>query len=243
VPNPYIVGTKLDPETRQPIYETVNVRETPITIAVITGDVVQNLRSALDHLAYHLVWVGIGRQPTGREARDISFPIIDTESPTEYETARERKVMGMRKDAIEAIDALKPYKGGDDLLWPLHKLNNIDKHRMLITVGSAYRSANLTPLIERNINIEALWPTDDNPVFPDLPDLFYRVVDRRFPLKAGYELWRGAPDEQVNQKMKFIFEVAFGESGIIEGKPLLETLQQMTELVDNIIAGFKPLLA
>ena len=38
----------------------------------------------------------------------------------------------MSKAAIAAIDALKPYRGGDDLLWQLHRLENVDKHRVLI---------------------------------------------------------------------------------------------------------------
>ena len=51
----------------------------------------------------------------------------------------------MRKDAVDAIDAIKPYKGGNDTLWRLHGLNNIDKHRLLITVGLAYRFQSVTP--------------------------------------------------------------------------------------------------
>jgi len=34
-------------------------------------------------------------------------------------------------------------KGGNDVLWQLHELNNVDKHRLILTVGSAVRSTDL----------------------------------------------------------------------------------------------------
>jgi hypothetical protein len=52
----------------------VSVRDTPVGVAALTGDVLNNLRSALDHLAYQLVLVGTGDvAPTWR----VYFPIAD----------------------------------------------------------------------------------------------------------------------------------------------------------------------
>ena len=42
--------------------------------------------------------------------------------------------------------------------------------------------------------------------------------------------------------MDFTCEIAFNESGICEGEPLLETLHGMAQLVDNLISDFLPLL-
>src|SRR5207253_1434562 len=120
--NPYVVGTKREPQTRKLIYYVESVSATPITIPAIASDMLQNLRSALDHLAYQLILAG-GAIPS----RQTCFPIFDTE--TGYRTMDSRKVMGMQQHAIQAIDALKPYQGGNDVLWLLHRLNNVDKHR------------------------------------------------------------------------------------------------------------------
>ena len=57
---PYTISTKNDLQTRKLIYYVADVRSVPLSIAAITGDVIQNLRSALDHLAYELVVVGTG---------------------------------------------------------------------------------------------------------------------------------------------------------------------------------------
>src|SRR5271168_2992434 len=91
------------------------------------GDIIHNLRSALDHLACQLVWVGSGEEPSRR----VYFPIA--KDATTYEGEKARKVEGMCPKAIKAIDALKPYKGGNDALWRIHELDNIDKHRTLFT--------------------------------------------------------------------------------------------------------------
>lgn len=97
------------------------------------GDIVHNLRSALDHLAYQLVLVG---SPGIEPSRRIEFPIA--KDLATYKAEKARKVEGMRADAIAAIDSLKPYKDGNPHLWRIHELDNIDKHRTLFTVGIDY---------------------------------------------------------------------------------------------------------
>jgi hypothetical protein len=101
----------------------------------LAGDIVHNLRAALDHLAQQLALIGC---PTlsQKELRGIEFPIAETLA--KYESDKARKVKGMRPEAIEAIDNLRPYKGGNDSLWQLHALDNIDKHRSLFTFGTDF---------------------------------------------------------------------------------------------------------
>ena len=144
----------------------------------------------------------------------------------------------MRPDAIKVIDAIKPYKDGHDLLWLLYKLNNIDKHRLVITVGSAFRSVNLGVYMQQMM--QRMW-ADKGVTLPVL-DFYVRPADRLFPLKAGDELFIDAPDAEVNEKMQFVFEVAFGEPQVVEGKPLLDTLHQLAKIVEGIVPGFEPLL-
>jgi hypothetical protein len=235
---PYRIGTKRNPETRQLIYYVASVRETPTTMAAITGDVLQNLRGSLDHLAYQLVLVGSGTTPSAH----IYFPIAD--DATKYERVRAKSVKGMRQSAIKAIDGIKPYKDGNDTLWRLHKLNNVDKHRLLITVGSAFRSVDLGGYIFRQ-HKKVL---ESNPNFHRFasqvaPKAFFRDGDRMFPLKAGDVLFIDAPNAGVDEELEFRFDVAFGEPQIVEGESLLESLQNMADVVDQIVTTFKSLLA
>jgi hypothetical protein len=232
--NPYKIGTKTDPQTSKLIYYITSVEQPGDTIATTVGDILQNLISTLDHLAYQLVCVGKGHDGPFTY---VYFPIAD--SPTKYEATKLGKIKGMRPVAIKAIDAIKPYKGGNDLLWCLYKLNNVDKHRLLVTVGSAFRSVNLGAHIHQMMN--SMW-SEKGITLPML-DFYVKPADRLFPLKAGDELFIDAPNAKVNEKMQFVFEVAFGEPRIIEGQPLLKTLHEFKNLVDGIVTSLSPILA
>jgi len=70
---PYEVSTKRDDQTRKLIYYASKVERTPDRLATITGDIIQNLRSALDHLAYQLFLVGTNGKVSGRH---VYFPIF-----------------------------------------------------------------------------------------------------------------------------------------------------------------------
>src|SRR5687767_11978858 len=70
---PYKVGTKRNAETGQLIYYVVSVEPTPDSIPLMTGDAIQNLMSALDHLAYQLVCSDTDDRPPNPEW--IYFPI------------------------------------------------------------------------------------------------------------------------------------------------------------------------
>jgi hypothetical protein len=128
----------------------------------------------------------------------------------------------MRQDAIDAIRALEPYKGGKgEDLWVLHRLNNIDKHRLIVTVGSSFQSVDLGAYITQRM--AKAFPDNFPGGLPHI-ELFMRPADTLFPLKTGDELFIDAPDAEANEKMNFRFNIAVNEPGVIEGKPLLETL-------------------
>ncbi len=233
--HPYVIGTKRNPETRQLIYYLVSVREVPTMVDVIAGEVLQNLRSALDHLAYQLVLVGTA-QPG--PFNHVYFPIFN--SAKEYESGKLGQIKGMRQDAIDAIDAIKPYKGGNDTLWQLHRLNVVDKHRLLVTVGSSFQSLDIGPTLSRGLR--ALIPDEQKrAAMPDL-SLFLRPQDNLFPLKAGDELFIDQPDAEPDEHQQIRFAVVINEPGVLEGEVIVETLRQMVDLVDHVVLVFRPLL-
>jgi len=101
--------------------------------------VIHSLRAALDHLAQHLALVHTPTL-TDKELRRIEFPIA--EDSTKYKDSKTGKVKGIHPDALKEIDGLKPYGDGDGqfsaLLWRLHDLDNIDKHRTFFTFGPEF---------------------------------------------------------------------------------------------------------
>ena len=234
---PYRVGAKVDAQTRKPIYYVTSVQPTPECLPLVAGDAIQNLMSALDHLAYQIVCSDTGDKPP--QPHRIYFPIADSSS--EYEAMKARKVEGAAQDSVKAIDSLKPYNGGNDLLWVLYKLNNIEKHRLLLTVGSQAGGIHLGQMMGGILERSGVFPPEAVKVFKSM-DRYIVPADKGFPLKEGFELYIGPPDEKPNPEQKFTFSVAISEPGVIEGKPLLETLHQLTTLVEGIVTALTPRL-
>jgi hypothetical protein len=98
--------------------------------ALIIGDALHNLRSALD-LAYYQTVIFCKGTPT----KWTRFPVRDT---------REKLVSvldsALEKQQISAVvhfsivELMKPYETGNPALWTLDDLNIIDKHQLLIPV-------------------------------------------------------------------------------------------------------------
>lgn len=237
-PEPYVISTKRDPQTRELIYYVSSaVEEVPSRIGLIVGDVVENLRSALDYLAYQLVLVG---SPGVEPGRNVCFPV--SENATRYNSETPGKVKGMRKDAIKAINALKPYKGGNEFLWTLHRLNNINKHRTLITVGAAHVASSMPPLLRETLRA-AFGDRGHSVPLDEISVLSFNARDIKCPLKKGDELFRDVPDAEVDKDMQLYIEVVFGEPQILPCTMLAPTLLRMANSVDDIIVSFKPFLA
>ena len=232
--NPYDFRWEDDPVRQERAYYLNKVQQIPIGVVAIVGDALHNMRSALDHLAYQLV-LAAGNIPE----RATAFPIA--ESSVKYASAAYRhKLKGMAQPAINAIDALKPYKGGNDLLWQLNKLNNVDKHRLLITACSvnSYRSMSPTKRAEL-IELFKACHSPDEPV-PDLRNTLSPVQSLE-PLKVGLKLCT-IPISELEPEIKFHFDVAFDEPQIIERNPITDVLGQMKRTVAKIVLDFDDFL-
>lgn len=214
---PYRVATKVDPESKRRIYYLASVAEIPESVPLIAGDVIQNLRSALDHLAYNLFVDGTGGSELGRH---IYFPVAS--GVDEYNESKGRRTRGISGEALAAIDVIEPYKGGNEMVWQIGELNNIDKHRLLVTVGSSFQS----------LDVGARLHADMKTAFPELElpkklDLFLKPEDNLFPLKSSDELFIDMPDAEELPDMQFRFNILLNEPGILEGAPLLESISEM----------------
>src|SRR5256885_2012251 len=99
---PYSFRFEINPQTGERDYYIANAKPIPREFSLIIGDALNNLRSALDHTAYHLVCVG---ERAVKSFPDAKFPTGG--SASEYMAQRNRAVKGMRQDAIKAIDAIE----------------------------------------------------------------------------------------------------------------------------------------
>ena len=216
-------GTK-----RERSYYLIKLPDIPPEVRLITGDVLQNLRSSLDHIACHLVAVGGGKVTTR-----TYFPIAKTSATYQSPRCRE-KIKGARPDAIKYLDSFQPYKGGTHLLWELHALNNVDKHRLLLTTCSTPVAHSMSP--SERAEIERIH-RGSHPAAPAIhlgPTL--RPFKESVPLKVGRKLLT-IPHSEMEQEMRFLIDVAFDEPRIVGYKPIVELLHQMSNSVLSIITG------
>jgi hypothetical protein len=102
------------------------------------------MRQALDHLAYALARRLQGVDPPPNKD-NTGFPITTTE--THLKNAVYGKVAPKKhlpEAVYAALKAVQPHPGQNHLLWVLHELDNLDKHRFLPVVagvaqGASYR--------------------------------------------------------------------------------------------------------
>ncbi len=224
--NPYRLGTRMDSDSDKRLYYLTAVQDIPGDIVMTIGDVVHNLRCALDHLAHQLVLVGSPGKPVGR----VQFPVFKDKASFEKAIKGNSIVNGASQGAIDAIKALEPYQGGNDYIWVISQLDNADKHRSILAVGSAMRSIN------NGMTMKAI-DGQDVPV-----SLFVAPCARRVPLKVGDVLF-ATSDTEVNRDLKFTFEVAFGEPGLMEAQPVVPRLQEASNYTNELIVSFAKWLA
>lgn len=221
--DPYGTVVKTDPQTRKRIYTITKVTPIPPQLRLIAGDAIQNLRSALDYLACGLVRV-TGTEPS----KYVSFPVSEREPLTKEQRASfARQVKGMRQDAIDAIKAIKPYKGGNDTLWRLHRLNVVDKHRLLMAAGTSVAVVN--PGFHSELR-DYLIKGSIGGIVPEAATL----LRDRFPLKVGDTVSIDPKEPDMNENPQFLLEIAFNEPGIAEGEVAFTVLKESLHCVQEI---------
>ena len=130
---PCAVIHEWDPDSLTSVTTARINREPPTHMALVAGDCVHNLRSALDYLINSLV-VSAGNEPNDRTA----FPIFKDEG--RFRGRDPRPTKGLTQPMMAAVERLQPFNaaGRSDPSRPEHPLvvlralSNWDKHRLLI---------------------------------------------------------------------------------------------------------------
>jgi hypothetical protein len=204
---PYQLAIKDDADRCESVLYVKRAEELPPTLSLIIGDAVSNLYNSVDYLACELV--ATKECISGKTA----FPISeDVPATTNQKTRYEGQVRGMREDVKKIIIDMEPYRGRDNNLWTLHKLNNINKHRALLTV--AYGAAIVLPC--------GKWET-------------------HVALQEGAELLRVPLDFPDKDKMALFPVIAFNEpEADIVNHPLTEVVRGCLRDVQRVVTVLRP---
>jgi hypothetical protein len=131
--------SKFDPQTGQQVYRAHKLPDINPEWSLMIGDTLHNLRSALDHLAWQLVILD-GQKP----GEQTQFPIRETPFSKKGNLTPTQLTPPIRSaEIVDALEKAQPYQGPDgepirpdwNPLLHLSRLNNIDKHRLLLVVS------------------------------------------------------------------------------------------------------------
>lgn len=199
----------------------------PLALGGIIGDVIHNLRAALDQITWNLVLAN-GHTPN----TSTQFPVGKDQS--DFGKAVKSRLKGVSSDALNLVKDLRVYPTGDEKLWTLHRLDIADKHRTLIPVGASHEA----------VNVMTTFAGFDN-VPLNFPAIAIRPADRQYPLKDGAEIFRvmkaarGGPADW-QRRFSFTFTVAFGDGAPVAGEPIDPMIP---DLVSYVQQKTQPLLA
>lgn len=188
--------------------------------AILCGDAIHNLRTALDH-AYYARVLPFARSP--REERAVQFPFSETATRLD-EAIKNRLADRVSNNFFNEIKKLKPHGelGGNENLYLIHELDVVDKHRLLIPTGDYRRvtSEMIRAQISDFPNICLVLTGGMNNF-----DMVWKIA----PASAG---WSG-PDhleQELDIPVEIIFEVGFPDAV----RPIIPTLHALTDVTREV---------
>lgn len=209
----YTVSVDKNPE-RGSNHLCIDIKPTPFPFhgaALVIGDALHNLRSALDILYY-----GFVSGPTDW----TSFPIRDTreELVSRLEsTLKKKQITSAVYDLI--LDNIKPYAAGNHALWGLHNLNVRDKHQLLIPLLKLFRFDGIRLEDDKHSPVnrsQQFYLMDESSRFRLPPDINIHVKDKGHASAA----------------------VLFDFGTVFQNEPVVPTLHGIADQVTRTIEAF-----
>ncbi len=192
----------------------------PEPLAPIAGDVVHNLRSALDIMMCELV-IDADQSVF---SKSVNFPFWELPSKKD-EAVRKSKARCAGQKVIDLINAWEPFQGGSSRLYALSQLDNMDKHRTLIPTMNGVEFSESYALVAHEI------PADE---FID-PFPARKLAVDRVPLISGAV--ESLPP--IGTEVPCVCHLGLDGVDDIRGLGLLEELQWQLETVRAVLLSFE----
>lgn len=219
--NPNVVSVENDP---QAAFATVRIGPKtfiPVSLPLHLGDAIHALNSVMDFL-----WSGLARCCDANLASKITFPRDETRKNLEarFNTGRDAAIQKFFPQAKPfVLDVVQPYKRDDtpSYIWRLNKLDNINKHRLLIT----------TPHIISFRTGLVLEGADGGQVVL-APEAC--IQTQGHPMTIGLT----APVTIMSDPQPTV-DVVFGEPDHFTGEPIVERLLNLVEATTEVVEAFE----
>jgi hypothetical protein len=195
----------------------------PIELPLHIGDAVHNLNNVTDYL-----WTGLGRASSSKNAGRSSFPREETRKNLEIRVDNPKgSDLAIYQSFPQAktfiLDTINPCKRPDDpsLVWHLNKLDNINKHRFILIIAHLTR-------FDREFNLVG---SDGGRIHFSSEAT---IQTHGQPMPVGL-----TPPVKTDQAPKAIVDVVFGEADHFPGKPIIDTLTDLTNSIFKLLNLFE----
>lgn len=206
--NPCRIDVKIDLIQRQKFLVATDIKPVPKSIQIRTGVLKNEMRAILDSLVCILA-----ARNGATSFRRMAFPIADDIAEF-LKPEMQRNIAKLSATDQSLIATLKPYSGGNDLLYALHVNDRTRKHqRLLLTTAKAAGGVITAGSINRG-------------------DQFFTGGD----LVEGTVLAKLALDSFP--EMKASASVTFSEPAFLAGKELIPNLYDISREVEAALKVF-----
>jgi hypothetical protein len=201
----------------------------PMYLGLILGEVVHDLRSAFDHLAWAVAveHVGIAALATPSAQNAVQFPITSTRARFDSH----RALRFFSDEAVALMESFQPYhNAGSHLVHPLaavQSLSNRDKHRALTPALGQIRLEEIEVFVPSGTSADCIEPLHPSDTTVDLAEPVLRVhLPEATPPGFG----------PVRARVCFGTDVT-GQPDVI----FPEKIEGLCGLVAEVFAAFEPL--
>ena len=182
------------------------------------------MRSALDHFA----WAAVSAQDRGTRTYFPVWGKTAAPGPGEWREHVCRQLKGAPAGLIEAVAKLEAWETGrDSLLWAIHELDRIDKHRLLLSVAVAVTGIGLDGDSYELAVVKKYSGMDESgPLLLELRQWT--------PVEEGVVLF-GSPADFAATEATFFFDVTLSEPMMLRDKPAVTWLRLLADRAKTVI--------
>ena len=212
---PYEVSIGKDAAGNQQILQVGMTQRFPANINLLAGDIVSNLRAALD-----FAWMGLIRSltPPGAKAHKMTLPIGNDRKSLEATIAKSlvgKTFFEQTKDLL--LSRIKSHhdfpSGGNKAICALNELSNWNKHNLLIVaLGETSFIGNIGGTsFEGNAFVGGI---------------------------QNIMAWKGV-DRDLVESIKPSFQIVFGDHKFVKNQPLIPTLAELCVSSMDALQAFR----
>ncbi|WP_033927149.1 hypothetical protein [Sphingomonas sp. 35-24ZXX] len=211
--NPYTRFREIDPNTGEHLLK-VKAGQPSVKLSAIAFDIVNCVRSALDHIVYDSARM-VGGNP---KPKDTKFPFGKTADAAAANLGRYKD--SEVPDAIRPyLLAFEPYKGGQEALWEINELRNCKIHRILQSFAMASGGVGFGNGYITQATVSTCNEWDDD--------------------RGELTVMRIAPGAEYNIQMRISVRVILGDTSLLGHKPAAEIFGKFIEVGERILLGVK----